>query len=400
MKHFERIAGLGVAVVLTSAGAASANTPMKMAGGFDPNGSHAYANDIPVYTSAPASPRSNAHLLVFLRGTGSEDRTDTSQNHKDFFSEAESLGYFVIAPDYFDSDVTPRANCGCDTHCYGYLRNEQFDDSKFSPTGSAKPRDYDLMQPYEALEARLTLILSYLIQHDGSQGWSRFVDPFTGLPQWTNIVVAGHSQGSGLAAFSGKQRHVNAVVMFSGIMDSTNEQGLSCSTSSPTSSVPHWVSDNHFLTNTGTAWATSDLSRYFGIRGRRDNNTTNRDASSAVLQNWNALDLGLVHVCGVDDGYGIVDNNDTYIAKRRRGLYLGSSSDVFSLDAQNQVVLSPSTAPSTDTCGATHTGTVNGDTPATCDNGNASTWPSLKRAWDYVLTEVDDTAPFCGPPAP
>src|SRR5262249_15056713 len=163
-------------------------------------------------------------------------------------------------------------------------------------------------------------------------------------------------------------------------MDSTNEcnekdpwSNGPCQSASPTDSVPNWVSDNHFGSNTGTVWATSDIMKYYGIRGTRDTNTCNADCSSAVKQNWDAMALNTAHFPGYGDGYGTIDaqgqNGNDYVAKGRRGLYIGTGSgtDVFSgcfagADGPPPTPGTPavSAAVSTETCEATHTAMVAG----------------------------------------
>ncbi|MGH9652519.1 MAG: BPSS1187 family protein, partial [Bryobacteraceae bacterium] len=56
-----------------------------------------------------------------------------------------------------------------------------------------------------------------LVKHDPKGGWSEFVA--NGKPVWRRIVVAGHSQGSGHAAYIGKLFRVDRVLMFSGPQD-------------------------------------------------------------------------------------------------------------------------------------------------------------------------------------
>jgi hypothetical protein len=59
--------------------------------------------------------------------------------------------------------------------------------------------------------------LAYLIKQDPEAGWDEFVAD--GQPVWSRIVIAGHSQGSGHAAYIGKMYAVDRVLMFSGPQD-------------------------------------------------------------------------------------------------------------------------------------------------------------------------------------
>ena len=73
------------------------------------------------------------------------------------------------------------------------------------------------VDPANSILNRLQKLLVYLVNHDPDGGWGEFVDG--GQPVWSHIVVAGHSQGSGHAAYIGKMFKVDEVLMFSGPQD-------------------------------------------------------------------------------------------------------------------------------------------------------------------------------------
>ena len=64
---------------------------------------------------------------------------------------------------------------------------------------------------------RFQKLLIYLVKHDPRGGWGQFVK--NDRPAWPHIIVAGHSQGSGHAAYIGKLFRVDRVLMFSGPQD-------------------------------------------------------------------------------------------------------------------------------------------------------------------------------------
>ena len=64
---------------------------------------------------------------------------------------------------------------------------------------------------------RFQKLLIYLVKHDPRGGWGQFVK--NDRPVWPHIIVAGHSQGSGHAAYIGKLFRVDRVLMFSGPQD-------------------------------------------------------------------------------------------------------------------------------------------------------------------------------------
>ena len=60
-------------------------------------------------------------------------------------------------------------------------------------------------------------LLAYLGEHDRNGGWNEFLT--NGVPVWNRIIVAGHSQDFGHAAYIGKMFNVDRVLMFSGSQD-------------------------------------------------------------------------------------------------------------------------------------------------------------------------------------
>ncbi|WP_030517071.1 hypothetical protein [Nocardia sp. NRRL WC-3656] len=71
-----------------------------------------------------------------------------------------------------------------------------------------------------SIQRRLAALLGALQRQDPAEGWGQFLGP-DGLPVYDKIVVAGHSQGGGEAAYIAKVRRVAGVVMFSSIVDSS-----------------------------------------------------------------------------------------------------------------------------------------------------------------------------------
>lgn len=63
-----------------------------------------------------------------------------------------------------------------------------------------------------AILNRIVKLLEFLDANHLGDGWGTFLD--AGVPQWTSIAVAGHSQGGGHAANVGRLYGVSRVVMF------------------------------------------------------------------------------------------------------------------------------------------------------------------------------------------
>lgn len=73
------------------------------------------------------------------------------------------------------------------------------------------------VDPPNSILNRFSKLLAYLMSHDPDGGWGEFVSH--GEPVWSRIVVAGHSQGAGHAAYIGTLFRVQRVLMFSGPQD-------------------------------------------------------------------------------------------------------------------------------------------------------------------------------------
>lgn len=132
---------------------------------------------------------SNGLTLISLGGTNSKTR-----ELLEFDKLAASLGYRVLAVDYPNSVIT--TDCNTDKDFLAF-RQEIVEGRPVS----------ELVQVDEAncIENRLKSALDYL-------GWDE---------DWSRIVVVGHSQGAGHAAYLGKLHPLQAVLMLAGPQDST-----------------------------------------------------------------------------------------------------------------------------------------------------------------------------------
>jgi len=64
---------------------------------------------------------------------------------------------------------------------------------------------------------RFQKLLVFLAIHDPQGGWDEFLQDKN--PVWNRIIIAGHSQGSGHAAYLGKMFKADRVLIFSGPQD-------------------------------------------------------------------------------------------------------------------------------------------------------------------------------------
>ena len=143
-----------------------------------------------------------------------------------------------------------------DQACFTVVRQDDFDGST--------PGSYAGITPANSIQARLVDLLRYLAAEHPSQGWSRFLVGAT--PLWSKVVVAGHSQGGGDAAYIAKVRGVEGVVMLSSDVDSTTTRPPVAAT---------YLTTGHL----------TPLDRYVGFDHTRD------PFNDKIEADWTALDL-------------------------------------------------------------------------------------------------------------
>ena len=147
---------------------------------------------------------SNHRLFVFFVGTGG--KAEGSLKLDTAFAR---LGYHAIALDYEDKVVAASCASSQDAACFDNYREAIV-------TGAPVSERITVSRPNSILN-RLQKLLVYLAKQDPDGGWDEFVD--NDQPIWNRIVVAGHSQGSGHAAYIAKMYKVDKVLMFSGPQD-------------------------------------------------------------------------------------------------------------------------------------------------------------------------------------
>jgi len=147
----------------------------------------------------------SAHrLFVFLVGT-----RGSAESSLKIDSAFAQWGYHAIGLDYEDNLLAVSCAHSLDSACFDHYREAIV-------TGAAVS-DKISVDPVNSILNRLQKLLVYLVKNDPNGGWGEFV--VDGKPDWSRIVVAGHSQGSGHAAYIGKLFRVDRVLMFSGPQD-------------------------------------------------------------------------------------------------------------------------------------------------------------------------------------
>ncbi len=192
----------------------------------------------------------NGKLVLFLPGSGGKPACCT-----DFLQAAAGLGFHVIGLTY-DNATAVGSRCLDNLSCYGEVRQNVFN--------GTDPTPYSALTPQEGIEARLAATLRYLGRKYPDEQWTRFVAKR--LPAYGSIVMSGHSQGGGEAAFIGTERRLLGVILLSSPPDTNSEH----QPASWLSSVP--------------GGATS-LSRYFSFVHADD------PFLDRILADWKAMDL-------------------------------------------------------------------------------------------------------------
>ncbi len=134
--------------------------------------------------------RSNGLVLVSLGGTNSKP-TDL----EDFDRTAVELGYRVLALDYPNSVIS--------TACRDSKQPDAFDHFREEIVEGKPTSDLVAVDRANSIEGRLEAALTQL-------QWTQ---------DWSKIVVVGHSQGSGHAAYLGKLHPLRGVIMLAGPQD-------------------------------------------------------------------------------------------------------------------------------------------------------------------------------------
>lgn len=147
---------------------------------------------------------SNHRLFVFLVGTHG-----SAESSLKIDSAFAAWGYHAIGLDYEDNVIAMSCAQSQDSACFDRYREAIVTGAGVSDKISVDQAD--------SILNRLQKLLVYLVKNDPTGGWGEFVAD--GKPDWSRIVVGGHSQGSGHAAYIGKLFRVDRVLMFSGPQD-------------------------------------------------------------------------------------------------------------------------------------------------------------------------------------
>ncbi len=196
---------LSVALMVLFLGSANLCAQVKVLlvnpGKTDPAIETVHGPNIALYD--PSVP-SRHRLYFFITGTGGS--AVGSERMDSIFA---TWGYHAISIDYEDNVIAVACAHSLDSTSFGRYRDAIV-------TGAPVSNKIKVDTANSILN-RFQKLLVYLVKNDPDGGWGQFVK--NGQPVWSRIIVAGHSQGTGHAAYIGKMFRVDRVFMFSGPQD-------------------------------------------------------------------------------------------------------------------------------------------------------------------------------------
>lgn len=148
-----------------------------------------------VPTNAPRN-----RLLVFLPGSNARPSASTT-----LLETAADAGLHAIGLVYVNTFIVNDLG-GADCAAYEPIRREIIEGQDYSPLVSVSEAD--------SIINRLTKLVQYMDGIFPAQNWGHFLDAGNQVI-WSNLILAGHSQGGGHAAVIARHREVGRCILFS-----------------------------------------------------------------------------------------------------------------------------------------------------------------------------------------
>jgi len=179
-----------------------------------------------------------APLLIFLPATGA-----VPQRYTRFLDTAHTAGFSVLGLDYSNTGLSLARSCGTDMGCYGDMLANRFN--------GTHPTQFSSVTVESGIRDRLHASLRYLCSHDPAGRWQRYLRG--SRVRWNKVVLAGHSQGGGEAAYIAHRHAVRGVLMFSAPAEALN------------GGVAGWLSRSS-ATPASRMWALDDVHDVYAAR--------------------------------------------------------------------------------------------------------------------------------------
>lgn len=153
----------------------------------------------------PPQNQSNGLLLITFGGTNS-----TPDEFLDFQLTASAQGYHVLGIDYPNRVITTVCRKNQDAECFDKFRTEIVSGVPVSAVTEVDAANCILN--------RIRMLLGLLVRESWPGQWSQFLNE-DGQLNWRRVVLAGHSQGSGHAAYLSQLFAVEGVILLAGPQD-------------------------------------------------------------------------------------------------------------------------------------------------------------------------------------
>jgi pimeloyl-ACP methyl ester carboxylesterase len=148
--------------------------------------------------------QSQDKLIFMIQGTGG-----SAAGMRSVDSVFAAMDFHVVSIDYKNNVISTICAHSKDQSCSERFRREIITGKPLS--------NKTKVDSVNSILNRFKTFLRYLVKDDSEGGWNKYMKD--GRPQWSHIIVAGHSQGAGHAAMLGKMFKVNRVLIFSGPQD-------------------------------------------------------------------------------------------------------------------------------------------------------------------------------------
>ena len=239
-------------------------------------------------------------LLLFLAATGHRP-----SQYSEFLTAARDSGYHVLALDYWNIGMSVERTCGTNAACYTAVQRNRLDGSNPTAVSSVNPAN--------SIIGRLQDALRHLQRVDAAGRWQQYQSG--GSIDWANIVVAGHSQGGGEAAYISHIHAVRGVLMFSAPVES--DRGVQASWMSSPGATP--ASRMYGFDDSGDVFYTRVVASWnalgMGAFGAVANTGTAIPAGSHELVSYRDLGTpGEAHLHNITDGVPHVDGKPVFAA--------------------------------------------------------------------------------------
>jgi hypothetical protein len=239
-------------------------------------------------------------LLLFLAATGRRP-----SQYRDFLTVARDSGYHVLALDYWNTGMSVERTCAMNAACYTDVQRNRLDGSDPTAVSSVNAAN--------SIIGRLQVSLRHLQRVDPGGRWQQYQSG--GTINWANVVVAGHSQGGGEAAYISHIHAVRGVLMFSSPVES--DHGVQASWMSSRGATPasrmYGFDDSGDVFNARVVASWNALG--MGAFGAVANAGTAIPAGSHELVSYRPLGTpGEAHVHNITDGVPLVNGKPVFAA--------------------------------------------------------------------------------------